>query len=887
MKFTENKIEDTGDKFGGAKKDLRDKRLSDIDIENISANEFFALNTKDNNWKKPDYKSLAERYDPFLLTAVKNIRNSIASSPKPTLSYLAERNMTTEDKALYHYLVHRSYMLELSYIEDYFDLNNPDQTNAILTEKVINAQYLYIALQAVRRKLVLDFEKDPELGGRIAIFLNNVDNYNWSRFASGTDLEQTVGKRFTKKAYEGNMDIIYQIDNFCELAFADEKGRVLKTNVPEQYVKAKDHIVNYLYSMRGAAKEGDIVTKKLSSQKAYLVRFDGEKYYNFLTDDLKDALNEIAKKDLGIKNKNENKKEIDVSEDNVEKATNDETPLNAIVFARLRKKELEKQIKDTWTAPQLSRIKRIGFDWRKGRNITPQEFIDEFGFRGVEFGASLPNNEKQQMLNAAYDSFCDIAYILDIKDRKQLSLNGMGLAFGSRGDGGKYAAAAHFEGDLNVINLTRMNGAGSLMHEYFHAMDWYINQHPYGQYKKGEDNKLHQIFETFRNPMEKRSHEDMSRQAFKEQITANRRAVEKNEFSFDIFHKGHENSYINSLNSFKNDLVNEFKKIIDMEVKNHKDGELKSYSEIFLAFHQARDGEDIFTPQTYEYLNGIREELTKKINPSIGKWYLRNPSPFVMTFYKLLDKHYPYFFNRDIMGMYDNKKLFDKFKDSLVDYHLDVAKYLYAEENNIKFDCSFHFIERRQVKSTEYYANARKMDFLVPKKNDDGGYWSSNVELFARAGEAYVLSKMRQHGIVNDFLQSQKIHNGIDGVAYFYDIDNAVEGNGKVYAYPSEREVNDYVEPLYDTLLVNHMKMNPEIPFTDDARKEFIAQKEEYYKKQGYEIVETVSELKAIKTRSKAKNAVAEINKQNISANDDRSAPEYKDAPTEQLGFGF
>lgn len=281
MKFTENKIEDTGDKFGGAKKDLRDKRLSEIDIANLSPNELFVLNTKDNNWKKPDYKELAERYDPFLLKAVKNIRGSIASSPKPTLSYMAERNMSDDDKLLYHYLVHRSYMLELSYIEDYFDLKNPEQTNAILTEKVINAPYLYIALQAVRRKLVLDFEKDPELGGRIAIFLNNVDNYNWSRFASGTDLEQTVGKRFTKKAYEGNMDIIYQIDNFYELMFADEKGRVLKTNIPEQYVKVKDHIVNYLYSMRGAAKEGDIVTKKLSSQKAYVVRFDGENITTF------------------------------------------------------------------------------------------------------------------------------------------------------------------------------------------------------------------------------------------------------------------------------------------------------------------------------------------------------------------------------------------------------------------------------------------------------------------------------------------------------------------------------------------------------------------------------------------------------------------------------
>lgn len=885
MKFTENKIEDTGDKFGGAKKDLRDKRLSEIDIANISQDEFFALNTKDNNWKKPDYKELAKRYDPFLLKAVKNIRGAIASSPKPELSYMAKKNMSDDDKLLYYYLVHRSYMLELSYIEDYFDLKNPEQTNAILTEKVINAQFLRIVLEAVRKGLVADFIKDPNIGGRIAIFLNNVDNYNWSKFVSGTDLEQTVGKRFSKKAYEGNMDIIYQIDNFYELAFSDENGRVLKTNIPEQYVKVKEHIVDYLYAMRGTAKEGDIVTKKLSSGKPYLVRFDGEKYYNFLSDDIKEALNKIAEKDLGIKSKKENKEELNQIDNNTEKVTNDETPLNAITFAKLRKKELEKQIKDTWTAPQLSRIKRIGFDWRKGKNVTPQEFIDEFGFRGVEFGASLPNNEKQQMLNAAYDSFCDIAYLLDLKDRKQLSLNGMGLAFGSRGDGGKYAAAAHFEGDLNVINLTRMNGAGVLMHEYFHAIDWYINKHPYGQYKKGDDNKLNNIFEAFRNPMEKRSHEDISRQAFKEQITVNRQVIEKNEFNFDMFHKGHEDTYIAGLNAFKNDLVNEFKKIIDMEVKHHKDGELKSYGELFLAFHQARDGDDIFTQQTYEYLNSVRDELTQKIKPSIGKWYLKNPSPFVMAYYKLLDKHYPYFFNRELLGLYYNKKIFEKFKNSIVDYHLDVAKYIYAEENGIKFDCSSHFIERRKVKSTEFYANARQMDFIIPKKNNDGGYWSSNAELFARAGESYILSKMRQHGIVNDFLQSQKIHNGLEGIAYYYDIDNAVEGNGKVFAYPSEKEVNDYVEPLYDTLLVEHMQMNPEIPFRDDERKEFIAKKEEYYKKQGYEIVETISELKAVKTRAKTKNMSVENNKPNL--NDERSVHKYQETPTEQLGFGF
>ena len=144
---------------------------------------------------------------------------------------------------------------------------------------------------------------------------------------------------------------------------------------------------------------------------------------------------------------------------------------------------------------------------------------------------------------------------------------------------------------------------------------------------------------------------------------------------------------------------------------------------------------------------------------------------------------------------------------------------------------------------------------------------------------------MRQHGIVNDFLQSQKIHNGLEGIAYYYDIDNAVEGNGKVFAYPSEKEVNDYVEPLYDTLLVEHMQMNPEIPFRDDERKEFIAKKEEYYKKQGYEIVETISELKAVKTRTKTKNVSVENNKPNV--NDECLAHKYQEAPTEQLGFSF
>lgn len=58
-----------------------------------------------------------------------------------------------------------------------------------------------------------------------------------------------------------------------------------------------------------------------------------------------------------------------------------------------------------------------------------------------------------------------------------LSLNGsLGLAFGSRGKGGKNAPLAHYEPVKVVINLTKKNGAGSLGHEWFHSLDNYFGR---------------------------------------------------------------------------------------------------------------------------------------------------------------------------------------------------------------------------------------------------------------------------------------------------------------------------------------------------------------------------------------------------------------------------
>ena len=119
---------------------------------------------------------------------------------------------------------------------------------------------------------------------------------------------------------------------------------------------------------------------------------------------------------------------------------------------------------------------RTGTERRQGP-ATPEMFQDTFGFRGVEFGNWMKQDtgslERQEVLNNAYDGLKDLAEILGVPD-KALSLNGdLGLAFGARGHG-LVGAKAHYEPEYGVINLTKMSGAGSLAHEWFHAFDHYL-----------------------------------------------------------------------------------------------------------------------------------------------------------------------------------------------------------------------------------------------------------------------------------------------------------------------------------------------------------------------------------------------------------------------------
>jgi len=107
----------------------------------------------------------------------------------------------------------------------------------------------------------------------------------------------------------------------------------------------------------------------------------------------------------------------------------------------------------------------------EGEDITAEKLMDTIGFKGVNFGNWVPNDERQMHLNHAYDSFLDLADVLNLPPRA-LSLNGMlGLAIGAQGSG---SYAAHFVPGVNEINITRTMGAGSVAHEWAHAVDHYF-----------------------------------------------------------------------------------------------------------------------------------------------------------------------------------------------------------------------------------------------------------------------------------------------------------------------------------------------------------------------------------------------------------------------------
>lgn len=123
--------------------------------------------------------------------------------------------------------------------------------------------------------------------------------------------------------------------------------------------------------------------------------------------------------------------------------------------------------------PNLDELKRENLPKRIERDVKADDFVNDLGFRGIEFGNWSAQDERQRILNMAYDGLMDLAEIMGVPP-KAMSLNGtLGMAFGARG-GGRFAA--HYEPGKLVINMTKIRGGGSMAHEWAHAMDHYFGE---------------------------------------------------------------------------------------------------------------------------------------------------------------------------------------------------------------------------------------------------------------------------------------------------------------------------------------------------------------------------------------------------------------------------
>lgn len=391
------KIEDFGEKIGGARKDVWSGFKDDL---NAVSDEDIASQPLSKIWPAPDYDQMIEGGKPAEVVAtIRALRDEIPTKPRQTWKVLRWADQVKTLREFANYIIDGKVTLG--------EMRKAASENRAL-EQVFGRIDLYMAvghaksLQGVR----LSFHHYSLYKGQKNVSMWSVEQ----------DAKATAWSNWPRELATGKTK---------EEAIAAFKSRyeALDINAP-----ASKQTTFEIYSQRGA--KGYWVGKKIGRNPILL---EGP------FDDIKAAR---AYKD----------------------ANNDK-----LVEKLEKAKAIPSERRDT-NEP------RVGVDMRNGQDVTPELFAETFGFRGVEFGNWVEGSKRQKDLNEAFDALMDMAAILNVPP-KALSLNGeLGLAFGARGKGGIRPAKAHYEPGYVVINMTKKDGAGSLGHEWWHALDNYFSR---------------------------------------------------------------------------------------------------------------------------------------------------------------------------------------------------------------------------------------------------------------------------------------------------------------------------------------------------------------------------------------------------------------------------
>ena len=376
---------------------------------------------------------------------------------------------------------------------------------------------------------------------------------------------------------------------------------------------------------------------------------------------------------------------------------------------------------------------------RRQTDATPEMFMETFAPRGIEFGNWNNQEERQQVLNHAYDGLLDLAEVLNIPP-KALMLDGdLAVAFGARGQG-LVGAKAHYERDYGVINLTKMKGAGSLAHEWFHALDHYFaRQDTKASSEKEKSERGDLVYKTKSARMDFLSHGASYKSKVRSEIqkaydniinTMYKKAekyVEDTEKADKFVSKARE--YLkNKLDSIRSDLEKDLMKTHTWR-KNTK-GLLPASAEQIAEF-------DTLANVLIEGGNLEVKFISNKNKRSFKGRHSNETLEAMSKIYK--DVRNRTGFSSQYQGPLDK---------------VSAAMRTYAERLKVLEDAKDKTKKTKRV-PTSYALEAKKMD-----QARAGDYWSEPHEMAARAFAAYVEDKIAEQGNQSDFIVYHA-HGGI------------------------------------------------------------------------------------------------------------------------------
>lgn len=352
--------------------------------------------------------------------------------------------------------------------------------------------------------------------------------------------------------------------------------------------------------------------------------------------------------------------------------------------------------KKKYIPKQFETLDRDGAEYRSFKHAKADNFLDVFQFKGGEFGNWVNDKERQASLDYCYDALMDLSDILEISRDSVTLGHQLNIAFGARGHG---SALAHFEPLYNVINLTKMKGAGSLGHEWIHALDYYL----------GTQYGVHNLATKDGKTEYPKEFTDLIKSLTVKTIVSDKPIK-------DDLYKKCEVRYELAENNLKQNLIEILQPLSQEKLET---GNVEKYAKILI--------DDAKSCKLRPNLPEIRQ---------YGTYLEAQKSKGIQKFEEMIFEDF-------------HVKSINKNALNRIMMRQDHVWNTYSDLKRESGQSDKAGVYTKEM-YTDFYKDAQKMDKSWAKT--DNGYWASTCEMLARAGAAYLYEKAKEKGIKNDYL---------------------------------------------------------------------------------------------------------------------------------------